>query len=172
MYRLLLRSCKLMGAFIIYPCLPFCWSHYPQQGLFAPRPLRRFSATTGPSATLSPFHRFPGFASYTASLLPAISFASLLFGCTLTLPHRAVLKRSPTFPHDLHARQSVNSKCVEDVTTYAWILFWFRAEPAAYLSCAWTTSTTTDGTTTARGGGGGNGLLCDIHIRHWVHGVH
>src|SRR5450756_497767 len=58
-YRLLLRSCKLMGVFVIHPCLPFCWSHYKQQGLFAPRPLRRLLATTGPSATLSPSFPFP-----------------------------------------------------------------------------------------------------------------
>jgi hypothetical protein len=42
-----------------HPCLPFCWSHYKQQGLFAPRPLRRFPATTGPSTTLSPSFLFP-----------------------------------------------------------------------------------------------------------------
>src|SRR5260370_8664466 len=37
-----------------HPCLPFCWSHCKQQGLFAPRALPRFAATTDPSATLSP----------------------------------------------------------------------------------------------------------------------
>src|SRR5215469_2989864 len=73
MYSLLLRSCKLTGAFIIHPCLPFGGVVAKQQGLFAPRPLRRFLATTGPSATLSPFRRLPGSASYTASLLPSIS---------------------------------------------------------------------------------------------------
>ena len=52
-YRLLLRSCKLMGAFIIHPCLPFWGSRCTQQGLFAPRSLPA-SATTGPSVTLSP----------------------------------------------------------------------------------------------------------------------
>jgi len=61
------------GCFYHSPLPSFCWGHYPQQGLFAPRPLRRFSATTGPPTALSPFRRFPGFASYTASLLPAIS---------------------------------------------------------------------------------------------------
>jgi hypothetical protein len=40
-------------------CLPSCWSRYKQQGLLAPRPLRRFLATTGPSATLSPSFLFP-----------------------------------------------------------------------------------------------------------------
>jgi len=44
-----------------------------QQGLFAPQALPRFVATAGPSATLSPFRRLPGSASYTASLLPSIS---------------------------------------------------------------------------------------------------
>src|SRR5215475_2932791 len=73
MYSLLLRSCKLTGVFIIHPCLPSCWSQCKQQGLFAPRALPRLLATAGPSGTLSPFHRLPGFASYTVSLLPSIS---------------------------------------------------------------------------------------------------
>src|SRR5215510_5443266 len=40
-YMLLLRSCKLMGAFVIRPCLPCCQSRYKQQGLFAPQTLLR-----------------------------------------------------------------------------------------------------------------------------------
>jgi hypothetical protein len=61
MYRLLLRSCKRMGVFVISPWPSFfCWSRCWQQGSFAPRPLRRFAATTGPSATLSPSTVFLG----------------------------------------------------------------------------------------------------------------
>src|SRR5580704_1665759 len=59
-YRLLLRSCKLMGAFVISPLPPLCWSHYKQQGLFAPRTLLRFIATTDPAESLSPSTDFPG----------------------------------------------------------------------------------------------------------------
>jgi hypothetical protein len=56
-----------------HPCLPFCWSHCKQQGLFAPRALPRFVATTDPSATLSSFHRLPGVSGYTVSFSPPIS---------------------------------------------------------------------------------------------------
>jgi hypothetical protein len=44
-----------------HPCLPYCWSRYKQQGLFAPRTLLRFFATAGPSATLSSSTDFPVF---------------------------------------------------------------------------------------------------------------
>src|SRR5260370_16873957 len=57
---LLLRSCKLIGVFVIHPCLPFCWNRYKQQGSFAPRTLLRFAATMNPSATLSSSANFPG----------------------------------------------------------------------------------------------------------------
>jgi hypothetical protein len=59
-YRLLLRSCKLIGVFIIHPCLPCCWSRYKQQGPFAPPALPGFVAIADPSATLSPSVPFPG----------------------------------------------------------------------------------------------------------------
>src|SRR5262245_16066875 len=42
-----------------HPCLPYCRRSYEQQGPFAPRPLRRFPATTSPSATLSSSADFP-----------------------------------------------------------------------------------------------------------------
>jgi hypothetical protein len=66
-YRLLLRSCKLMGAFIIHPCLPFWWSLCTSVG-----PLRSTVVTPllrycWPIRHPLAFHRFPGFASYTAS---------------------------------------------------------------------------------------------------------
>ena len=56
----LLRSCKLIGVFVIHPCLPFCWNRYEQQGPFAPPALPGFTATADPSATLSPSAHFPG----------------------------------------------------------------------------------------------------------------
>src|ERR1700732_5107099 len=56
----LLRSCKLIGVFVIHPCLPFCWNHHKQQGPIAPPALPGFTATTNPSATLSPSAHFPG----------------------------------------------------------------------------------------------------------------
>src|SRR5215472_11281200 len=59
-YRLLLRSCKLIGAFLISPCLPFRWNRYKQQGPFAPQALPRFLATMGPSKTLSSSTDFLG----------------------------------------------------------------------------------------------------------------
>src|ERR1022692_4585776 len=59
-YMFLLRSCKLIGVFIIHPCLPFCWNRYKQQGPFAPPALPGFIATADPSATLSPSAHFPG----------------------------------------------------------------------------------------------------------------
>src|SRR5947207_5929864 len=59
-YRLLLRSCKLMGAFVISPLPPVCWSYYKQQGSFAPRTLLRFIATMSPSKTLSSSTDFLG----------------------------------------------------------------------------------------------------------------
>src|SRR5215468_1765356 len=59
-YMLLLRSCKLMGVFIIHPCLPFCWSRCKQQGPFAPPALPGFIAIADPSATLPPSAHFPG----------------------------------------------------------------------------------------------------------------
>src|SRR3984893_12780544 len=59
-YRLLLRSCKLTGAFVISPLPPFCWNCYKQQGSLAPRTLLLFIATMSPSETLSPSTDFLG----------------------------------------------------------------------------------------------------------------
>ena len=59
-YILLRRSCKLMGAFIIHPCLPVSQRKCKQQGPFAPRKLLRFTATMSPSATLSSSTDFLG----------------------------------------------------------------------------------------------------------------
>ena len=80
-----------------HPCLPFCWSHCKQQGLFAPRELPRFTATTDPSATLSPFHRFPGVSGYPVSFFPLISQRDEEgFSSCLAHPcHRAVAVTPP-----------------------------------------------------------------------------
>src|ERR1019366_206722 len=43
-YMFLLRSCKLIGVFVIHLCLPFCWNRYKQQGPFAPPALPGFIA--------------------------------------------------------------------------------------------------------------------------------
>ena len=59
-YRLLLRSCKLLGAFLISPLPPFCWNRYKQQGSLAPRALPRFFTTMSPSETLSSSTAFLG----------------------------------------------------------------------------------------------------------------
>src|SRR5271168_2131476 len=48
-----------MGAFLISPLPPFLLEPYKQQGLFAPRTLLRFLATTDPAESLSPSTDFP-----------------------------------------------------------------------------------------------------------------
>src|SRR5271165_1307412 len=58
-YILRLRSCKSMDAFVISSLPSLCWRLCKWQGPFAPRPLRRFIATTDPAATLSPSADFP-----------------------------------------------------------------------------------------------------------------
>src|SRR5580704_8503416 len=70
MYRLLLRSCKLMGVFVISPLPSFLL-----ESLLTAGPLRSTAITPlhsycGPLRHPLAFHRFPGFASYAASLLP------------------------------------------------------------------------------------------------------
>src|SRR5262245_24290107 len=81
------RSRKLMGVFIIHPCLPFCCSRYKQQGPFAPPALPGFLGHADPSATLSPSAHFPG---------------SPLIGPTLLQRFRAGARRaSPVARHVL-----------------------------------------------------------------------
>src|SRR6516225_12249005 len=58
-YILLLRSCKLMGAFVISPLPPICWSSCTTAGPLRSTGITRFFATTGPSATLSSSTDFP-----------------------------------------------------------------------------------------------------------------
>ena len=74
-YSLRLRSCRLMGAFVISPraCLPSCRRNYKQQGPFAPRALPCFLATTNPTVTLSSSTDFPGSPVIRPTLLPPIS---------------------------------------------------------------------------------------------------
>src|SRR5437016_2979475 len=68
-YRFLLRSCKLIGVFVISP-LPSLWLEPVQTaGPLCSTDITRFSATTDPSVTLSPFHRFPAFRLYGFSML-------------------------------------------------------------------------------------------------------
>src|SRR6201993_1599306 len=58
-YSLRLRSCNSMDAFVISSLPSLCWRHHKWQGLFAPRTLLRFVATTDPAATLSSSADFP-----------------------------------------------------------------------------------------------------------------
>src|SRR5215510_8150041 len=68
-YRLLLRSCKPMGAFVISPLPSVLLEPLQSAGLLRftdIAPLRRYyESLRHPLA----FHRFPGFSGYTASLL-------------------------------------------------------------------------------------------------------
>jgi len=87
MYRLLLRSCKLMVSLSYHPCLPFCWSHCKQQGPFAPRPLRRFAATAGPPPP---------------SRLPPFSWVRQLYGFLASaIFHNGTRRASPVARHGL-----------------------------------------------------------------------
>src|ERR1700686_1385851 len=72
-YSLLLRSCRLMGAFVISPLPPLL-----NQTLCAARPLCSAGITPllcyyGPGRHRLAFHRFPGLAGYTTYLAPPIS---------------------------------------------------------------------------------------------------
>ena len=68
-YRLLLRSCKLMGAFVISPLPPLLLEPLQTAGLFALRALLRFLATTDLADSLSSSTDFP--------VLPVILFPCL-----------------------------------------------------------------------------------------------
>ncbi len=83
-----------------HPCLPSCWSHGKQQGLFAPRTLLRFVATAGPSATLSSSTDFPGFLVIRLPAPPISRRDEEGFSSCLTCPcHRA----APTTPPECFA---------------------------------------------------------------------
>src|SRR6516164_3636064 len=75
MYRLLRRSCTLIGVFVIPPVPSVLLESLPSSR--APLLHGHYAAsqlTTCPSATLSSSTVFPGLASYTASLLRHISW--------------------------------------------------------------------------------------------------
>src|SRR5262249_52527711 len=58
-YILLLRSCKLMDAFVISSLPSLLSENYKQQGPFAPRSFLRLLPTADPSAPLSTSIAFP-----------------------------------------------------------------------------------------------------------------
>src|SRR4051794_5390049 len=73
MYSLRLRSCRLMGVFVISPLPPFLIKTACAAG-----PLRSVGITPlhrycGPGRRRLVFHRFPGFAGYTMYLAPPVS---------------------------------------------------------------------------------------------------
>src|SRR5262252_6684188 len=95
-YSLRLRSCRLMGAFVISPLPPFLI-----KTACAARPLDSAGITPllryyGPGRHRLAFDRFPGFAGYTIYLAPPISrWGEDGFSSCSTCPcHRAV----PTTP--------------------------------------------------------------------------
>src|SRR5215469_314709 len=101
MYSLRLRSCRLIGAFVISPLPPFLI-----QTACAARPLRSTGIAPllryyGPGRHRLAFARFPGFAGYTSYLAPPVSqwgedgFTS----CSACPCHRA----APTTPPKRHA---------------------------------------------------------------------
>ncbi len=109
MYSLRLRSCRLMGAFIISPLPPFLI-----QTSCAARSLRSAGVTPllryyGPSRHRLAFSRFPGCAGYTAYLAPPISrwdedgFSS----CSACPCHRA----APNHPAGVTCRVSQSAPC-------------------------------------------------------------
>src|SRR5215469_11053228 len=97
MYRLLLRSCKLMGAFIIHPRLPFCQSHYQQQGPFAPQPLQPLPRYYWPVRHPLAFLPLPGVAGYRSDLLQRFLAGARRASpvCLMRPCHRAVADTPP-----------------------------------------------------------------------------
>src|SRR5262245_28898939 len=101
MYSLRLRSCRLMGVFVISPLPSFLIKTSCAAG-----PLRSTGITPllhyyGPGRRRLVFHRFPGFTGYTMYLAPLVSqwdedgFTS----CSACPCHRA----APTTPPKRHA---------------------------------------------------------------------
>src|SRR5215470_6925167 len=91
-YRLLLRSCKLLGAFVISPLPPILLEPLQTAGPLGSMDVTPLPRYYGPLQDPLVFHRFPGCSSYTACLAPPISrrdeegFSSC-FACPC---HRAV----------------------------------------------------------------------------------
>src|SRR6202008_3335769 len=91
-----------------HPCLPCCWNHYKQQGLFAPRALLRFLATTDPADSLSsstdfpvsPVIRFPCSADFTTGRGGLLQLLSMtLSPCCPYQPRRSVCAASVLASH-------------------------------------------------------------------------
>src|SRR6266568_6784245 len=99
-YRLLLRSCKLMGVFVISPLPSFLLESLQTAGLLCSTAITPFRCYYGPIRHPLAFHRFPGFASYTASLLPLLSWRDEegFSSCSTCPCHRAI----PTTPPECH----------------------------------------------------------------------
>src|SRR6266480_585913 len=101
-YILLLRSCKLMGVFYHRTLASLMDGVVvaQQQGLFAPRALPRFNATTGPSATLSSSPDFPVLPVIQVPVPPISRRDEEGFSsCSVHPCHRAVA----TAPSECHA---------------------------------------------------------------------
>ena len=98
-YILLRRSCKRMGVFIIHPCLPSCWSLCTSAGPLRSTNITRFTATTGPSVTLSSSIDFLG---SPVIRLPAPSISRRdeegFSSCSAHPCHRAAANTPPECP--------------------------------------------------------------------------
>src|SRR5258708_3535431 len=70
MYRLLRRSCTLMGVFVISPVPSFLLESLQTAGPLRSTAITPLRSYCGPLRHPLAFHRFPGFASYAVSLLP------------------------------------------------------------------------------------------------------
>ena len=70
MYRLLRRSCTPMGVFVISPVPTFLLESLLTAGSLRSTAITPLHSYCGPLRHPLAFHRFPGFASYAASLLP------------------------------------------------------------------------------------------------------
>src|SRR6202142_537794 len=68
-YRLLLRSCKLMGGFVIAPLPPFLLEPLQTAGPLRSADITPLPRYYRPGRIPLAFHRLPGVTGYTASLL-------------------------------------------------------------------------------------------------------
>src|SRR5215469_10414357 len=101
MYSLLLRSCKLLGAFIIHPCLPFCRSHCQAAG-----PLRSTAITPLPCyywplrhpLAFPPTSWFCQLYGFLASVDFSIGTSRVFSSCLAHPCHRAAALTPPECP--------------------------------------------------------------------------
>ena len=98
-----------MGAFVIHPSLPFCQSHYQQQGPFAPRPLQPLPRYYWPVRHPLAFLPFPGVAGYRSDLLQRFLAGARRASpvCLMRPCHRAVANT----PHKVVHRLSQFAAC-------------------------------------------------------------